>query len=607
MAFIGGNFNLRRSRTNRTLRSSASSRHGVAVLVAGIMLIMSAGWTVAPAAQAAGSMSSADEVVEEPTGTGTEAVVPNSPTDVTVVSGDRSLQIGWSDPEADGGNRVLEYEIVASPNDPEIPTPPIVTVAGDTFAAVLSSLVNGATYDVTVTAKIEAGSSLPALATGTPRTVPRAPAVRSVTVGDRYAVVSWTPSSNDGGAPISAYVLRAEPSGTTLKVDGAATRGRVTSLKNGVPTRLTVTPVNAAGKGAPSGASAVVTPRGVARLVVTRQPARRVLYGTPSRVRAALVTKGAVGVPGQKVKLLAKVRPSTRWRRVASGTTGTRGRVTLRTRLPASAALRLRHPARIVAAPDARVRSVAVAKRVTVTAGRTQTRLGMPVVVRGRVAPAQRVGSRVRLQRRVSGSWRRVASGHMVTKGRYVIRWDPRRHGSYVLRVVKARDARREAGTSAPWRHRVNRETAVDVARDILRNKMITLEKVHVSGGGYFGSAHQNIVDVANGGRARHSCHGGAPCGSTWIDLRVLKTVRAMGDRGSLTVSEFVGGVHSSRSVHYSGRGVDINWVNGRHVGWGTSYGMVVERCRAYGASEIWSPSNDPYGGHHNHVHCGWG
>lgn len=349
------------------------------------------------------------------------------------------------------------------------------------------------------------------------------------------------------------------------------------------------------------------TPVEVARFVIEDQPARRVVYGTPSTVKAVLVTAGDVGVPGQKVELLAKVRPSTRWRRLASEITGGSGKVVLRKKLPASAALRLHHPAGIDAVPDEAVRSVVVAKRVVVRAGRIRTRVGMPVIVRGRVAPRQAVGSPVRLQRRTAGSWNEIASGRMVTGKRYVIRWDPRRAGNYVLRVMKSGDARHAAGQSAAWRHRVDPETAADIAKDILRNERITLARIHASGGSYLGSAHQNVVDVANGRLARHSCHGGAPCSSTSVHLRLLRAVRDMGTRGSLTVSEIAGGVHARESSHYSGRGLDINWVNGRHVGWGANHGMVVNRCRAYGATQIFHPWDDPYGGHHNHVHCAWG
>ena len=355
----------------------------------------------------------------------------------------------------------------------------------------------------------------------------------------------------------------------------------------------------------PAHAASPSTPA-VARFVVASQPAPRVVYGTQSKVVAALITGVGVGVPAQEVRLMAKVRPSTKWRGVASGRTDITGRVTLRATLPASAALRLRHPDSLIAAPDVDVRSVVVAKRITVSAGPTRTRLGKQVVIRGGVEPTQPIGSLVVLQQRAGGSWKRITSGRMITKNRYAIRWDPQRARTYVLRVRRRGDPLRAAGTSAAWRHRVDPETAAALARDILRNKRITLEKVHASGGSYLGSPHQNIIDVANGRPARHSCHGGAPCATSKIDLRVLSAVRDMGTRATVTVSEFVGGVHKSGSPHFFGRAVDINWVGGRHIGQGADYDMVVERCRAFGAIQIFTPSNDPDGAHHNHIHCAW-
>lgn len=330
------------------------------------------------------------------------------------------------------------------------------------------------------------------------------------------------------------------------------------------------------------------------------------MYGGKTRVTAALRTVAGAAVAGKQVNLLARVSPSAHWRRVASGTTGARGRVTLPVSVSATSALRLRHPASSVRAGDAAVRRVAVAKRVTVAAAGTRTRMGAAVTVRGRVAPGQRVGSRVRLQRRVSGSWTSIASGRMTTRQRFAIRWEPTRVGGHVLRVARAGGSVRATGYSARWRHRIIAESAADIASDILRNGAITLATVHVGGIRDQATPEQNIVDTAAGRAARRSCHGNAPCGSVAIDLRVLRAIRAMGAKTTITVSEINGGHHAGGSAHYSGRAVDITWVNDRHVYRGTAYGMAVDVCRTHGASQILTPSNDPWGGHSNHVHCGW-
>jgi hypothetical protein len=90
------------------------------------------------------------------------------------------------------------------------------------------------------------------------------------------------------------------------------------------------------------------------------------------------------------------------------------------------------------------------------------------------------------------------------------------------------------------------------------------------------------------------------------VDPQVLRALRGMGIRGSVTVSEIAGGSHAPGSAHYAGEALDIRYVNGVHVAPGSSYGLAVDTCRAYGAHHIYYPAYDPVGGHQNHVHCDW-
>lgn len=532
------------------------------------------------------------------------AASPESPADLAAAGSNRSLRVQWG--ESAAVDAVTEYVISAEPEDATSRTSSTITTDGQQRGVTIPELVNGVRYRVSVSARNAVGASAPAQAWATPYTVPAAPGLPSAAGRDAAALVRWSPPEQDGGSPVQAYVVRAHPSGVEVRVPATALSARVVPLVNGAASRFTVVAVNAAGNGAASQSSSAATPRKPAQIVITRQPVGRIVFGAASTVRASVRTLAGVGLANQQVFLLAKIRPSTSWRRVASATTGSTGAASLRAQLPASAALRLRHPAGAVTADDVAVRSVVVAKRVTVAAGRTTTRQGMFVTVRGRVAPLQRIGSPVHLQRLVNGTWVRIASGRMTTRSAYTLRWSPNRVGSYVLRVVKSGDAARRAGVSARWRARVNPETAADIAADIFRDRGITLATVHVGGVADRATARQNIVDVANGRLARRSCHGSAPCGSTPLDRRMLRAVRQMGARVSLTVSEFAGGVHAGRSAHYSGRGIDITWVDGRHVAPGSSYRAVVNICYASGASEVYAPSTDPYGGHSNHVHCAW-
>ncbi len=70
--------------------------------------------------------------------------------------------------------------------------------------------------------------------------------------------VSWTPSASDGGAPISAYVVRAS-NGSTATAAATATSATVTGLKSHTPYSFTVEAVNVVGSSARSSAGTVWT------------------------------------------------------------------------------------------------------------------------------------------------------------------------------------------------------------------------------------------------------------------------------------------------------------------------------------------------------------
>ena len=549
-------------------------------------------------AAGAGPAATADATTE--TGVVT---VPDGPTGVAVTPGDGALTVTWTPPASDGGSPLAGYDVTALPRTGTAAA--VTSLAAGAIEATLTGLANGVAYDVTVAARNAAGPSRAATATATPRTVPAAPAVAALVAHDGAVDVSWTPPADDGGAPVLSYAVAAAPSGVVVTVPAAAGFVTVGRLANGTAATFTVFAVNAAGAG-PASVPRTATPRVPARLSVVTEPATPVPYRTASVVGASLETVAGLAVSGERIELVARVRPSTSWRVVASGTTGDDGRVTLRAVLPATSALRLRHRAGVADAPEVGVRSVTVAARVNALPSASRIRLGQSVTVRGAVAPAHPVGTAVRLQRYSGGAWRTVASGRLTTTTSYRVTWRPPAAGSPLVRVVLPAHSDHATGVSARWTQRVEREAAADVARAILADGGIRLERVHASGIGDLATARHNVVDVANGRLARRSAYQNAPGGYTAIDLRLLRALRRMGERGTVTVSEIAGGSHARGSAHYYGRGLDINYVNGRHVGPGSGYGMAVEVCRAYGATRVYSPGYDPYGGHWNHVHCEW-
>jgi hypothetical protein len=535
-----------------------------------------------------------------------DSTIPEAPTSVLATPADGEIQLSWAAPVSDGGSAIVEYDVAAVPSVAGAVAPPVMVMDPTTLATDLTGLANGVRYDLAVTAVNGVGAGPAGTVAATPRTVPGRAVIDEVTAGDGAAVVHWSAPADDGGASVGLYAVRAEPSGTIRWVTGDSRSLAFTGLANGARARFVVAAHNEAGFGPVSARSRAVTPRRRAHVVVTRWPDVRERYGNVTAVSVAMVSAGGVHIPSQRVELWARVRPSSRWKRVDAGHTARDGRLTLRAALPANSALRLHHPTNVVAAPDVSLHPVTVANRTFAHVVARHIRFAKSVHVRGRVGPDQRRGSTVDLQRHRHGAWRTVARGHMRTASRYRVAWTPPHAGRYTLRVVKPGGRVRAPGASSAWHQWVAPERAADIARDILHNHRITLAGVHVSGVRDDATARDDMTDLAHGHLAQRSCYQNAPCGATSMRLAALRAIRAMGQRGRIEVSEMAGGSHAPGSMHYLGRAIDIDAVDGRSVSGGANYSMVVNTCRAFGATTVYDPGYDPWGGHSNHVHCEW-
>ncbi len=84
--------------------------------------------------------------------------------------------------------------------------------------------------------------------------------------------------------------------------------------------------------------------------------------------------------------------------------------------------------------------------------------------------------------------------------------------------------------------------------------------------------------------------------------MRDLRTRYGM----SYFVTSIAGASHSQGSLHYQGRAIDFDEVNGaRILGDSAHARALMSACREMGATEVFGPSNDP-SGHADHVHCAW-
>lgn len=77
-----------------------------------------------------------------------------------------------------------------------------------------------------------------------PVTAPSAPAGARATPGLGRVLVSWRPSVDDGGSPLTAYVATANPGGASCTTGGTGSACTITGLANGTRYRVVVTASN---------------------------------------------------------------------------------------------------------------------------------------------------------------------------------------------------------------------------------------------------------------------------------------------------------------------------------------------------------------------------
>ena len=174
-----------------------------------------------------------------------EALPPPAPLTLTATPRDEGVILEWPHPPAP----VEDYLITWSDDDGATWTTFDDGVSAVSRATV-RPLVNGRTYRFEVAAQNLAGTSPAVRAEATPFTEPGAPTgVRAV--GGFGAVVSWTPPDDDGGRPVTGYLVTGRPTGSCT-VPATETRCELTDLPAAADYTFTVRAVNEGGAGEPS-------------------------------------------------------------------------------------------------------------------------------------------------------------------------------------------------------------------------------------------------------------------------------------------------------------------------------------------------------------------
>jgi large repetitive protein len=207
-------------------------------------------------------------------GTGTYSAVsssvtpfttPGAPTNVAGVPSDGRVVLSWTVPSSNGGSPITDYVVQYSTDGSTWVT------AGEGVSAlssaVITGLTNGTSYVFRVRAVTAFGSSAPSSSSAavTPRATPGAPTNLSGTSGSTSVALTWIAPANDGGSPITDYVISfSSNGGTTWRafVDGVSTSTSttVTGLTNGTSYIFRVAALTSAGSGANSASSISITP-----------------------------------------------------------------------------------------------------------------------------------------------------------------------------------------------------------------------------------------------------------------------------------------------------------------------------------------------------------
>lgn len=151
--------------------------------------------------------------------------------------------------------------------------------------AAVRSLTNGRPYLFRVASMNLAGESVPATVAASPFTSPAPPTSVRAT-GGFTTIVTWTPAIQDGGRPVTGYIVDGVPEGRCLATP-PATSCEMKDLPAAPEYTFTVRAVNDAGPGAPS--------------ITTSEPVA--VYSVPGK------PVGLTGSPGDGVVLLTWAEP----------------------------------------------------------------------------------------------------------------------------------------------------------------------------------------------------------------------------------------------------------------------------------------------------------
>jgi titin len=184
------------------------------------------------------------------------SLLPGAVSTVIGTSGDGLVALSWT-AGGDGASPVNDYAVWYSSGGSYTQFADGVSSA---TSATVTGLTNGTAYTFEVYAVNNGGTGPVSAASApvTPAALPDSPTIGVATAVNQSATVVWTPPVNNGGDPISGYII-------VPSIGSAITVGNVTSyalvgLTNGTAYTFRVAAITAAGTGLQSAPSNSVTP-----------------------------------------------------------------------------------------------------------------------------------------------------------------------------------------------------------------------------------------------------------------------------------------------------------------------------------------------------------
>ena len=135
---------------------------------------------------------------------------PGPPESVTISDGDSMLDLSWAPPTNDGGEPISGYVVQWKSDGQSYDTARRIQIGSNVLPeAQITGLTNGTEYTVRIFATNRLGSGIGVEVEGTPGTIPESPPT-SVTAAacDVALHLSWRPPANDGGSPVTSYVIQ---------------------------------------------------------------------------------------------------------------------------------------------------------------------------------------------------------------------------------------------------------------------------------------------------------------------------------------------------------------------------------------------------------------